>query len=255
VNRPVGIALALTLSLSACATDRADGASEELLVFAAASLTESFREIGSAFEERHDGVTVTFNFGPSDGLATQIISEGIADVFASASARWMDAVELEGPGVTERRDFATNRLVVIVPAGNQAGIDDIHDLARPGVKLVLATEDVPAGTYARDALANADIAAEAERNVVSNEEDVKGVVQKIVLGEADAGIVFVTDVTATIRDQVETVAVPEDINVIATYPIAIIRGTEHLPLARDFVAFVLGPGQELLERHGFTTGP
>jgi molybdate transport system substrate-binding protein len=224
-------------------------------VFAAASLTESFREIGPAFEDQHGGTTVTFNFGPSGGLATQIISEGIADVFASASPRWMDAVEREGPGVSGRSDLARNRLVVIVPAGNPAEIGDVHDLARPGVKLVLAAEDVPAGTYAREALAKANIAAAAERNVVSNEEDVKGVVQKIVLGEADAGIVYLTDVTPAIRDRVETVVIPETLNVIGTYPIAVIRGTEHLLLARAFVAYVLGPGQQILERHGFARGP
>jgi molybdate transport system substrate-binding protein len=255
VNRALPVALTFTLCLTGCARGPAGNASEELVVFAAASLTESFREVGSAFEDQEAGVTVTFNFGPSGGLATQIISEGVADVFASASPRWMDAVAEEGPGITDRRDFARNRLVVIVPIGNPAEIYDLHDLARSSVKLVLAAEAVPAGTYAREALANADIAVEAERNVVSNEEDVKGVVQKIALGEADAGIVYVTDVTRAIRDRVETVPIPEHLNVTATYPVAVIRGTEHIPLARAFVAYVVGPGQQVLKRHGFEAGP
>jgi molybdate transport system substrate-binding protein len=250
----VAALLAVALTLSACATGGAGGSSKELIVFAAASLTASFREIGSAFEDRHDGTRVTFNFGPSDGLATQIVSEGIADVFASASPRWMDVVAREGPGVTDRSDFARNHLVVIVPAGNPAEIGEVHDLGTPGVKLVLASEDVPAGAYARGALANAGIASEAERNVVSNEEDVKGVVQKVVLGEADAGIVYVTDVTPAIRERVETVNIPGQINVIATYPIAVVGGSGRRPVARAFVGFVLGPGQEILERHGFETG-
>ncbi|HEV8571712.1 MAG TPA: molybdate ABC transporter substrate-binding protein [Actinomycetota bacterium] len=255
MNRLVTVAIALTLMISGCARIGAGGENEELVVFAAASLTDSFQEIGSAFVEQYRDVTVTFNFGPSDGLATQIVSEGVADVFASASPRWMDAVANDGPGIIERRDFARNRLVVIVPAGNPVTVSDINDLGRPGVKLVLAAEDVPAGTYAREALAKAGIVAEAERNVVSNEQDVKGVVQKIVLGEADAGIVYVTDVTPAIRNRVETVAIPGTLNVIATYTIAVIRGTEHLALARAFVAFVLGRGQRVLERHGFATGP
>lgn len=252
-GRVAAAAIGWMLVLSACASEpRAAGVErEELVVFAAASLTESFREIGSAFESEHDGVTIAFNFGPSSGLATQIIMEGAGDVFASASTTWMDAVAHQGPGVIGRTDFLRNRLVLIVPPGNPAAIEEIDDLARPGVKLVLAAEDVPAGAYARETLTDAGIGTEAQANVVSNETDVKGVMQKVILGEADAGIVYVTDVTPDLRRRVEPVEIPDEFNVAATYPIAIVRDTEHPTLARRFVAFVLGPGQEVLERDGF----
>jgi molybdate transport system substrate-binding protein len=253
VKKAIAATAACILGLSACATSAgtAGGRREELLVFAAASLTEAFREIGANFEAEHAGVAVVFNFGPSDGLATQIISEGTADVFASASPRWMDAVAQDGPGVSGREDFARNRLVVIVPEENPAAIDDIGDLANPGVRLVLAAEDVPVGAYAREALTNAGIAAAAQRNLVSNEQDVKGVVQKVILGEADAGIVYITDVTPDLWGTAQAVEIPEEINVVATYPIAVVRGTDRPGPPRDFVAFVLGPGQEVLGRHGF----
>ena len=188
------------MALSACASDEpsatsgSPGASstapaQELTVFAAASLTESFDEIGAAFESANPGTTVTFNYGGSEALATAINEQGGADVFASASPKWMDEVADNGPGVSDRSDFAKNRLIVIVPADNPAGIASIEDLGNPGVKLVLAAPEVPVGTYARQALDNAGVLEDAEANVVSNAEDVKAVVQTVVAGEADAGIV------------------------------------------------------------------
>ncbi len=220
-------------------------------MFAAASLAESFSTIGDAFEREHAGVTVRFNFGPSDGLATGINANagGRADVFASASPRWMDAVSAQ-TGVSDRAVFARNRLVVLVPKDNPAGIASLADLAEPGVKLVLAAPEVPVGGYAREALKRAHLEA-AEKNVVSNEEDVKGVVQKVVLGEADAGIVYATDVTPAVGPTVSSIAIPDDVNVIASYPIAVVAGTKHEATARSFVAYVLGPGQTILRSAGF----
>ena len=122
---------------------------------AAASLTDAFTDIGTTFEQDNPGVTVTFNFGPSDGLATQINEGAPVDVFASASPTWMDAVQDEGLGAEGRTDFAKNRLAIIVPTGNPAGIEGIDDLAEDDVKLVLAAEGVPAGDYAREILGNA----------------------------------------------------------------------------------------------------
>jgi molybdate transport system substrate-binding protein len=240
-------ALAVALLLGGCSS--AAAGRTEILVFAAASLTEAFGDIGRAFE-RADGVTVLFNFGPSDGLATQIGQGGQADVFASASPRWMDAVA-EDPGVTDVAVFARNRLVVLVPADNPSRIGGIADLALAEVKLVLAAEGVPVGQYAHEALGKAGVEPEAMRNLVSNEEDVKGVVQKVLLGEADAGIVYATDVTASIRDRVKAIAIPDALNVVASYPIAMLRTTGHAPEARSFVRFVLGPAQEMLQRRGF----
>jgi molybdate transport system substrate-binding protein len=245
------VAIAAVVALAGCGGG-GTGRSTELVVFAAASLTGAFEEIGTDFEAQHEGasVDVVFNFGPSDGLATQIQEGAPADVFASASGRWMDAVA-EDPGVSERTDFVRNRLVVLVPADNPAGIEGIEDLAREGVKLVLAAEDVPAGTYAREALGNAGVLDAAMANLVSNEEDVKAVVQKVLLGEADAGIVYVTDVTDAVAADVRAIDIPDEVNVIATYPIAVVVGSDQADLAGRFVAHVLADGQATLETAGF----
>lgn len=245
MNRRIvaGVAL-IALSLGACGGSKR----EEILVFAAASLTESFSKIGPAFERAHPGVRVRFNWGPSDGLATGIVNGGAADVFASASWKWMDTIASD-PGVLDSATFARNRLTVIVPKDNPAGIAAFDDLVNAGVKLVLAAAAVPAGTYARQALANAGLGA--ERNVVSNEEDVKGVVQKVVLGEADAGIVYVTDVTEAVKPRVRVVPIPEAVNVLASYPIAVVKTSAHLATARLFVAYVRRQGQAVLRDVGF----
>ena len=224
-------------------------ARSELLVFAAASLTESFTATAEAFQRAHRGVLVRFNFGPSDGLATGISSGAPADVFASASERWMDEVESRR-GVSHRSVFARNRLVMLVPKDNPAALRTFADVARPGVKLVVAVGSVPAGGYAREALAKAGIAS-AERNIVSNEEDVKGVVQKVVLGEADAGIAYATDVTSAVRRNVSVIDIPDAVNVVASYPIAVVRGSRNAEAARSFVAFVLGEGGSILRDGGF----
>ena len=223
----------------------------ELTVSAAASLTDAFTDIGAAFERENEGVKVTFNFGPSDGLAAQIQQGAPVDVFASAGQTWMDAIEDEGPGVSGRVDLASNRLAIVVPTDDPAGIDDVGDLAASGVKLVLAAEGVPAGDYAREMLANARIADAALANVVSNEEDVRAVLTKVLTGDADAGIVYVTDVTPDVADRVSLVGIPSDVNVIATYPIAVVNGSQEPELAQRFMDHVTGPGREILEAYGF----
>ena len=131
---------------------------------------------------------MTFNFGPSDGLAGQIDQGAPVDVFASASPTWMDSVQDDGPGVTDRADFAQNRLAIIVPVDNPAGIENLDDLTEDHVQLVLAAEGVPAGDYAREMFREAGISEAALANVVSNEEDVRAVITKLIAGDADAGI-------------------------------------------------------------------
>jgi molybdate transport system substrate-binding protein len=250
--------MAAALLAAACGSSNEPGSSPspssaggEITVLAAASLTEAFTQIGNDFQAANPGTTVNFSFGGSDALAAQIDQGSPTDVFASASTKWMDDVEQNGPGVTNRQDFASNRLVVIVPADNPAGIESIQDLGEDGVDLVLAAEDVPVGTYARQALDNAGIADAAEANVVSNEDDVKAVVQKVSLGEADAGIVYQTDVTAAVKDTITAIPIPDEINVIATYPIGMITNAPNADLAAAFEAYVLGPGQEVLQSFGF----
>jgi molybdate transport system substrate-binding protein len=239
----------LPLFLAACGGAPGGEETTTLTVFAAASLTDAFTELAADFEADNPGVAVRLSFGPSDGLATQIQEGAPADVFASASPSWMDAVE-DDPGASDRVDFAKNLLVVITPADDPAGIGSVEDLARPGVKLVLAAEGVPAGDYARELLSNAGIADAVLANVVSNEDDVKGVVQKVALGEADAGIVYRTDVTASVDSDLRSVEVPDELNVIATYPIAVV-GSEDADVARAFVTLVTGDGQRVLAEAGF----
>lgn len=223
----------------------------ELTVSAASSLTAAFTDIGAAFEDANPGATVTFNFGPSDGLATQINEGAPVDVFASASPTWMDAVQDEGPGVTGRADFARNKLAIIVPSDDPAGIESLTDLTENGVQLVIAAEGVPVGDYARETFDNAGIAEAALANVVSNEEDVKAVIQKVLSGDADAGIGYVTDVTPELADQISLITIPDDVNVIATYPIAVVAGSQEADLAQRFVDYVLGKGQRTLADYGF----
>ncbi|HEY8115994.1 MAG TPA: molybdate ABC transporter substrate-binding protein [Actinomycetota bacterium] len=223
----------------------------DLTVSAASSLTDAFTEIGKAFETTNPGTTVTFNFGPSDGLAAQIDQGAPVDVFASASPTWMDSVQDDGPGVTDRADFARNRLAIIVPVDNPAGIENLDDLTEDRVQLVLAAEGVPAGDYAREMLDEAGISEAALANVVSNEEDVRAVITKLIVGDADAGIGYVTDVTPTVSDRVALIPIPDRVNVVSTYPIAVLNGTQEADLAKDFVDFVLGDGQRTLARYGF----
>jgi len=246
----------LAFACAACSTGGGSSQEQrELTVAAAASLTAAFSEVRAAFNDAHPEARVSFTFGPSDGLATQIVEGAPVDVFASASPTWMDLVATDGPGVIGRTDFAGNRLAIVVPADNPAGIERIDDLAREGVQLVLAAEGVPAGDYARQILENAGIADAALANVVSNEEDVALVMTKVLSGDADAGIAYVTDVTTELAHRIALIEIPDDVNVIATYPIAIVSGTEEADLAHAFVDFVLGPGRTILAGYGFLGPP
>lgn len=242
------VGLAAILLLASCA----GGSEEQLTVFAAASLAEAFTEIADRFEETHPEVTVTLGFGPSSGLATQIGEGAPADVFASADERWMGRVEGQAR-VLSRAVFARNELVVITPSSG--GISSFQDLAGPGVDLVLAAPGVPAGDYARQALNEAGISGAAQANLVSNEQDVKAVVQKILLGEADAGIVYRTDLTDQVTQRLRVVEIPEAINVTARYSIAVVAGTSDGELAARFVAYVLEEGQGVLRSFGFLPPP
>ena len=229
--------------------------STKLNVFAASSLTGAFTHIGKDFEAANPGTTVTFNFGSSTDLAAQIGSEGTADVFASASGTAMDTAQAK-PGVSGRTNFATNQLVIITPPDNPAKISSIQDLAKPGVKLVLGAVGVPVGDYAREALENAGILAPATANVVSNETDDKSVVAKVGSGDADAGIVYVSDISAATGTQLGSVAIPSADEVIATYPIAVITGSAQTSAAQSFVAYVTGAsGQATLKTFGFGPPP
>jgi molybdate transport system substrate-binding protein len=262
MKRLFALGLALALLTVACSSDDNTGGSDssesaapeatELTVFAASSLTAAFEEaIGPDFEAANPGTTVTFNVGASSDLAGQIQSEGTADAFASASQDYMDDVEKD-PGVSDRTDFVKNPLVIITPPDNPADISSIDDLATPGVQLVLGAKGVPIGDFAREALDNAGILAEASKNIVSNEEDNASVVAKIVAGEGDAAIVYTSDVSEAAGNDVTAVTIPSDVNVIATYPIAVVGNAPNADVAAAFVAYVTGTeGQATLKEYGF----
>ena len=228
-----------------------------LTVYAAASLTDAFTEIGKSFEAQHFGVRVVFNFGGSQNLRTQIEQGAPADIFASANTEEMEAlVTAQYVAADAPKIFLTNRLVVILPKGNPADISSLQDLRRPNLKLVLAAEEVPAGRYARQVLERlnsrfgAAYSSEVLANVVSNEDNIRQAVTKVQLGEADASIVYVSDVVAV--PELGRIQIPPEVNVIAQYPIARLTDSADLELANEFIAYVLSPaGQAILSKWGF----
>ncbi len=230
-----------------------------LNVFAAASLSDAFNEIGAAFGAANPGATVVFNFAGSNQLATQITEGAPADVFASANAAQMDAAVASGRiDAGAAQQFVTNRLVVVTPADNPAGITTLQDLATPDTLLVLAAEEVPVGRYSLEFLDLAAAGAAFDSgfretvlaNVVSYEENVRSVLNKVALGEADAGIVYTSDLVGV--DGVASLEIPDALNVVAQYPIAPLNDSEQPELAAAFVEWVLSDaGQAILGNYGF----
>jgi len=216
-------------------------ARDETTIFAAASLSGAFKEMGKKYR---------FNFAGSQQLAAQLEQGAPADVFASADEQWMSYAREHGLIAGEPRVFARNRLVVITPKSNPGRVDRIADLARPGVKVLIGVENVPIGRYARQVLTkhSSDFARRVLGNVVSQEENVKAIVTKIALGEADAGFVYVSDATPAVR----RMPIPDEVNVIAAYPIAVVKNAPHAEAAQAFVNFLLSrEGQAILVKHGF----
>jgi len=230
----------------------------ELMVFAAASLTEPFTEIGKRLELSHPGLKVVYNFGGSQALRTQLEQGAHADVFASADAVQMDQAKKSNVVQGESPIFIKNRLVAIVPKDNKAKIATFCDLGKPGVKLDLANAKVPVGNYSRQAIAkaNAECGADFEqrtlKNLVSEEENVKQVVTKVQLGEADAGIVYVSDVTPKVSKDLHAIVIADAYNQLATYPIALTKEVKNQAAAEAFIKFVLSAeGQAILKAHSF----
>ena len=226
----------------------ASGSSNEIKVFAAASLTAAFTKLGEQYSSANGGTKVTFNFAGSQALATQVQQAAPADVFASADIPNMDKVK---DLVGAPQNFASNLLAIVVEKGNPKGVKTLDDLASPDLKVVLAAEEVPAGKYAKQILDRAGVSV----SPVSQEDNVKAVVTKVSLGEADAGIVYVTDVTAG-GDKVEGVDIPDDQNVTATYPIATVKASKAQDKAQAFMDLVLSAdGQQVLKEYGFLPPP
>jgi molybdate transport system substrate-binding protein len=269
--------LLLILSISACsplAAAALDPAQESpsaapvtptkpvtLSVMAAASLTAAFQEMATQFEASHPNTQVEFNFAGSQQLAQQLSQGAPSDVFASANQKQMDAAISAGriqKGAV--KPFVKNRLVVIFPKNNPAKISGLDDLAQSGLKLILAAKEVPAGQYSLDFMDKAagsgvyapDYKEQVLANVVSYENNVKSVMAKIALGEGDAGIVYTSDVTGPDANQVGQLPIPDNLNIIASYPIAAIQDSANKALGQEFIDLVLSPhGQAILKKYGF----
>jgi molybdate transport system substrate-binding protein len=232
----------------ATTTEAPAGASVEgdITVFAAASLTDAFDEVGDAFEAANPDAHVELNYGPSSGLREQILAGAPADVFASANTSNMDQL-VEGDAAEEPEDFATNLLEIAVPPDNPGHVTGLADFAKPDLLIGLCAEDVPCGEFGREALSNAGVTPEID----TNETDVRALLTKVESGDLDAGIVYVTDVQAA-GDAVTGVEIPADDNVTATYPIATLTDSGNSEGAQAFVDFVLSDdGQEILASYGF----
>lgn len=259
-----GWLLWMAMAAAGCAPSSAAGPGPagpvRLNVFAAASLSHVFPQVARAFSQAHPEVDIQFSFAGTDALVAQIQQGAPADVFAGASASYGDQLfsqHLIGRPLA----LCTNRLVGVLPPSNPARIASLPDVARAGVKLVIGADTVPVGVYTRRVLKNLDAlygGAYSERvlaNVVSNEDNVEGVLTKVRLGEADAGFVYVTDARNAGAD-VKVLALPSEAQAMATYPIAVVNSTRQETLAARFVEFVLSaPGQQILARAGFGPPP
>jgi molybdate transport system substrate-binding protein len=234
--------------------------SGKITVFAAASLTDSFNEIKAVFVKKYPRTEVEFQFAGSPALRTQLEQGARADVYASADLPNMTQALNAGLVRNAGKIFAKNSLVIITPKSNPGRITVPADLRKSGLKLVLAAPEVPGGNYSRQSLAlmdkdpafGAGFADAVLKNVVSNESNVKQVVAKVQLGEADAGVVYGTDVTRDVVNDLNQVPIPNSLNIIAEYPIALTKSPANAALAEAFIAFVTGPeGQAILKKYGF----
>lgn len=234
-------------------------ASGTLTVFAAASLTESFAEVKASFEKANPGVTVVYNFAGSQALVTQLTQGAKADVFASADQPNMDNAVKGGVIAGTPQIFAKNKLIIIAPKDNKAGIQSAKDLAKPGIKFDTAQDAVPVGKYTQQVFDNfsklpdygADFKVQVAKNTVSQEDNVKAIVQKVQLGEADTGIVYATDAQAA-KDKLTIIDIPDAQNVIAAYPLAVVKDAKQAALGQKFVDYLVSTdGQAVLAKYGF----
>jgi molybdate transport system substrate-binding protein len=250
----LGVGVAAGLLVVACggATSRATPTSSAkpsgtLTVLAAASLTEAFTQIGHQLQARDPGLQVRFSFAGSPTLVTQIQQGAPADVFAAADQANMEKVVNGGFNATAPRIFAHNRLEIAVHAGNPKHIRSVYDLANPAIKVDECAPAVPCGTYATTVFSKAGVKV----TPVSQEQDVKSVLTKVALGEVDAGIVYVTDVKSA-GSSVAGVQIPDNLNIIADYPIVELKSAQNPTAAKDFINVVLSAqGQQVLKSYGF----
>jgi molybdate transport system substrate-binding protein len=265
--RPALLAGCLVLALAGCgsssaATTTSNAKPVTLTVLAAASLAGAFGQESTSFHAKYPSDTLDITFNGSNTLEQQLEQGASGDVFASADTKTMDKAKTAGLlGASGSTPFAHNRLVVIVPKGNPAHIATLQDLTRPGLKIDVAAPAVPVGNYTLQVLAKmsttadfgAGYAAAVKANFVSQEQAVTNIVQKVALDEADAGFVYTTDASND-KSHLDEIAIPDALNVIATYPIAVLKGSANATEAQKFVDFVLSAqGQAILSAYGFGT--
>jgi molybdate transport system substrate-binding protein len=257
MNKRVFVALfaALVLSISAGFAQ-----SPELTVFTAASLTGAFGEIGEIYENE-TGIHVAFNFDGSQALRTQLENGAYADIFASANIKQMNALRESGlVNNSSVAIFTRNKLSLIVPKDNPANIRNLTDLARPGIKIVMGTKDVPVGDYAlqiiarlgNDSAYGPDYETEVMANVISQETNVNYVVTKVALGEADAGFAYVSDITEELASKIDNIVIPDEYNIIAEYPMGMLLESKYPAESQAFMDLVMSDeGRAVLEKYGF----
>jgi molybdate transport system substrate-binding protein len=248
---------------SALPTTLGIAANQPLMVFAPASLTEAFTELAKGFVAKHPQAKVSFNFAGSQQLAQQLAQGAPADVFASADRAQMNAaIQARRIAANQLQALAGNKLVVVLASSNPGRLRQLSDLADPGIKLILADKSVPAGNYSLEFLdkasKNLDFGSGFREavlnNVVSYEENVRAVLTKVSLGEADAGIVYSSDITKKVNNRMGVMEIPPDLNVNALYFIAPVQDSQQASLAHAFIAYALSSeGQELLAKFGFET--
>jgi len=234
---------------------------KEITVFTAASLTGAFGEIGGIYENE-TGIHATFNFDGSQALRTQIENGAPADVFASANKKQMNALKSKGMmNNSSIAIFAKNKISLIVPKDNPARISNLSDLAKPGIKIVMGTKDVPVGDYAlqiidklgNDSSYGKDYKEKVLSNVISQETTVNYVVTKVALGEADVGFAYVSDVTEDLASKVDKIDIPDEYNIIAEYPMGILQQSKYPTESLDFMKLVMSEeGSAILEKYGFS---
>ena len=258
MNKRVFVALfaALVLSMSAGFAQSPD----ELTVFTAASLTGAFGEIGEMYENE-TGIHVAFNFDGSQALRTQLENGAYADLFASANMKQMNALRESGlVNNSSVAIFTRNKLSLIVPKDNPANIRNLTDLARPGIKIVMGTKDVPVGDYAlqiiaklgNDSAYGPDYETEVMANVISQETNVNYVVTKVALGEADAGFAYVSDITEELASKIDNIVIPDEYNIIAEYPMGMLLESKYPAESQAFMDLVMSDeGRAVLEKYGF----
>lgn len=249
-------ALVLSTTVGLCAEQQP----KELTVFCAASLTGAFGEIGQMYKNETN-INVVFNFDGSQVLRTQIENGAYADIFVSANAKQMNLMKNEGfMNNSSITVFTKTKPIIIVPKDNPAKIQNVSDLAKPGIKIVIGTKDVPIGDYtlqilaklANDSIYGSEFRKKVMANVVSNETNVNYVTSKVALGEADAGIAYKSDITKDMAAKITKIEIPDKSNVIAEYPMGILKQSKYPVQSQEFMNLVESDkGMAVLEKYGF----